>query len=502
MSNPTRVRRMALAVGGVVLMASVGLAVPSGPAHAASPPADTVLGEGGGALVPVMDKLLHDDGAALSPEFGSYTDVDNDAAIADFVGTAPNTFGADFAVTERKLTDAEAAKAKANGRSFAYVPFAAAPVAVVTLVPNNTYSGSPIINSTQYCQHIPLTLTQLSDIFGFDASSPLLNWGDARIQCSTPGTTADAVPISLWANLDPTMENFQMMSYLDSTPASKATFLAGLQNAQTGGTALTVDPTPSEVWPYSKPTIPGGDESLLGKVVAINSQTNAPSTQASLLALGAAVPVSADWTGAPLGVTWDLPTAAIQNDQGSFVAPTAAAATASEADATLAATADPTTNNLVTFNSSTTDAAAYNSALMLQSYLVVPTNGLSAAKATALAQFIRFALGGTGQKDIASLEAAPATTAMVSAGLKVAQQLNVEAAADPAVSAATPAPTAGTPAATSNGTGGTGSGGGGAGSGSALAFTGSNPLPLAGLGVALLVLGEGARRLVRRRAAR
>ena len=293
-----------------------------------------------------------------------------------------------------------------------------------------------------------------------------------------------------------------MMSYLDSTTASKATFLAGLQNAQTGGTALTVDPTPSEVWPYSKPTIPGGDESLLGKVIAINSQTNAPSTQASLLALGAAVPVSADWTGAPLGVTWDLPTAAIQNDQGSFVAPTAAAATASEADATLAATADPTTNNLVTFNSSTTDAAAYNSALMLQSYLVVPTNGLSAAKATALAQFIRFALGGTGQKDIASLEAAPATTAMVSAGLKVAQQLNVEAAADPAVSATTTGadrrhagaqpPTA--PAVPVRVAA--------AGSGSALAFTGSNPLPLAGLGVALLVLGEGARRLVRRRAAR
>jgi len=500
--STTRARRVALAVGGFTFMASVGLAAPSSPAHAATPPADTVLGEGGGAMVPVMDKLLHDDGAALAPEFGSYTDVDNDAAIADFIGTASSTFGADFAVTERKLTDAEAATAKANGRSFAYVPFAAAPVAVVTLVPNDTYQGSATINSTQYCQHIPLTLTQLSDIFGFDAASPLLSWGDARIQCSTPGTSADAVPISLWANLDPTMENFQMMFYLDSTTASKATFLAGLQNAQTGGTALTVDPTPSEIWPYSKPTIPGGDESLLGKVIAINSQTNAPSTQASLLALGAAVPVSADWTGAPLGVTWDLPTAAIQNAQGSFVFPSAPAAAASEAEATLAATADPTTNNLVTFNASATDAAAYNSSLMLQSYLVVPTNGLSAAKATALAQFIRFALGTTGQKDISSLEAAPATSAMVSAGLKVAQQLNVEAAADPAVSTTTTT-TAGAAGATSNATGTSGSGGGGSGSsGSALAFTGSDPLPLAGLGVALLVLGEGARRLVRRRAAR
>ena len=184
------------------------------------------------------------------------------------------------------------------------------------------------------------------------------------------------------------------------------------------------------------------------------------------------------------------------------MAPTAAAAAAAEADATLAATADPTTNNLVTFNSSLTDAAAYNSALMLQSYLVVPTNGLSAAKATALAQFIRFALGGTGQKDIASLESAPATSAMESAGLKVAQQLNVEAAADPAVSSTTPTPAAGTAGVTSNATGTSGSGDGSGSSGSALAFTGSDPLPLAGLGVALLLLGEGARRLVRRRAAR
>jgi hypothetical protein len=93
---------------------------------------------------------------------------------------------------------------------------------------------------------------------------------------------------------------------------------------------------------------------------------------------------------------------------------------------------------------------------------------------------------------------------MVSAGLKVAQQLNVEAAADPAVSATTPAATAGTTGANSSGGGssGSGSGGGSGSSGGALAVTGSNPLPLAGLGVALLLLGEGARRLVRRRAVR
>ena len=77
------------------------------------------------------------------------------------------------------------------------------------------------------------------------------------------------------------------------------------------------------------------------------------------------------------------------------------------------------------------DAAAYNNYLMLQSYLVVPTNGLSADKALALAQFIRFAVGANGQADIASLGAAPATPKMVTADLAVAQELDAEAASAP-----------------------------------------------------------------------
>ena len=84
--------------------------------------AGTLVGEGGDAMTPIMVKLLHDDAAGLAPDFGSYTNVDLDQGIADFVGTAPGTFGTDFAVTERPLTTAEAAAAKANGRSFAYVP--------------------------------------------------------------------------------------------------------------------------------------------------------------------------------------------------------------------------------------------------------------------------------------------------------------------------------------------------------------------------------------------
>ena len=113
-----------------------------------------------------MVKLLHDDAAGLAPDFGSYTNVDLDQGIAAFVGSAPGTFGSDFAVTERKLTTAEAATATANGRSFAYVPFVGSPVALMTLVPDSTFSGLTITPSRTICQHIPLVLTQLDGIYG------------------------------------------------------------------------------------------------------------------------------------------------------------------------------------------------------------------------------------------------------------------------------------------------------------------------------------------------
>ena len=504
MRSPGSLRRSALALVTFVAISAVALVAPRGQAAHAAIPADTVLGEGGGAMVPVMDKLLQNDGANLTPEFGSYTDVNNDVAIADFVGSAPNTFNADFAVTERPLTAAEVAKAKANGRSFAYVPFAASPLAIVTLVPDSSYQGTTTINANQYCEHIPLTLTEVAQIFGFDASDPLQSWGDPRIQCSTPGTTADATPISLWANDDPTMENSVLMSFLDSTTASKALFQAGLDNAQKGANALTTDVTPSELWPYAKPSIPGGDQNLIGKVIAINPQTNAPSTEASLLTLGAALPVASVWTGDPLsGVVWNLPTAAIQNAQGAFVAPSAASAAATEGEATLAATADPTTNNLVTFNASASDATAYNASLMLQSYLVVPLNGLPAAKATALAQFIRYAVGGKGQADIASLGGAPATKAMASADLAVAQQLDQEAASAPTTTTTTTTTAGGSSGGSStSGGGASSSGDASATSGSNLAFTGANPFPIFVSGLALLAAGEMSRRLIKRRAAR
>jgi LPXTG-motif cell wall-anchored protein len=276
--------------------------------------------------------------------------------------------------------------------------------------------------------------------------------------------------------------------------------MAGLTTGPNHASALTTDTTPSEFWPYSEPTIPGGDQALLGKMLGLNAKTKAPSNQVFQLAIGAAVPVSSIWTGDPLGVPWNLPTAAVQNANGAFVAPSTAAAAAAESDATLASTTDPTTNNLLVFNASTSDAGAYNNYLMLESYLVVPTNGLAPDKATALAQFIRYVLGGRGQADIASLGAAGATPAMVLAGLKVAQQIAAEGVTSQQSNQTTGTTTTTTatalPASNSIGAG-TGSLGGS--SGGTLPATGTDEIPLTIVGMLLVFVGGIARRVVFRR---
>lgn len=520
MKCPAVVRAAGLAA--CVLVGS--WAAPMGESAGAATAQGTVFGEGGDAMSPVMVKLLHDDAAGMSDasgatpgDFGSYTNVDIDQGIADFIGSAPGTFGADYALTERSLTSAEAATAKANGRSYAYVPIAALPVALFTLVPNTLYQGSSTITPNQFCQHIPLSLQQLDGIFGAPAYS---GWGDTNLSCTAPpNTPAENYQFYLASNLDPTMENYALISLLDSTPASKSAFQAGLTAALAVHQVTTADPTASEHWPYGGAAVPGGDETTFGKLIGLDQRTGALGTQAAVMKLGAIMPVAGVWTGKPLGVTWDLPTAAVQNAGMEYVVPSSGAAEAAESNITLASTSDPTTNNLVTsFNPITSDPAnsatasppscPYNNYLMLESYLVVPTNGLPADKALALAQFIRFAVGGTGQTDIASLGAAGATPAEVTADLAVAQQLDAEAASASSTTAtstttsttAAAASSTSTPSsATSNpvATGSTGTGSGGN-----LATTGSNPSLLVGLGFAFLISGNFARQFLRRRKAK
>jgi ABC-type phosphate transport system substrate-binding protein len=515
-------RRSFALLAAMAVFTSASLAVAGAPfstsvAGATTDPS-TLSGQGGSFIDPIVSKLVQDDSANLNPLFGAYTSTDVDSGIAAFVGSAPGVFSSDYAISERPLTASEAATAKANGRSFAYVPIAATPVAIVTLVPTEAWQiiNAPTITSADFCQHMPLTTDLLGLIFGFDGTKPLNHWNDSRIDCPPGGLGgAPQMPIVPVANLDPSMANQALMSLLDSTPTSKASFVAGLTNP--GGASLTTDPTPSEKWPYGQGTVPGGDQPFIGKLLAINAQTNAPSQTAAQWQLGTTGPISSVWTRAPLGVPWNLSTAAIQNAQGSFVPPSTAAAQAALADATVGATADPTTNNLVMFNPNASDAVAYNNYLMVESYLVVPTNGLSAAKAGGLAQLARFAVGPLGQQIVSSFGAAPDTAAMTKAGQAVAATLNAAAAtsaaqADPTTTTTTTTTTSASgasPTTDTTGVGpavataGAGSGSSGSSSPSGLALTGTSNLPaLVATGASLLALGALVRRRLRRRGVR
>ena len=286
----------------LLLASSIGLsAITSSPAQATTD-TGTLSGEGGTFLQPVVTKLVGDASSNFGGLYGSYVATGLDTGIADFIGSGQGQFNADFAVSERPLTSTELATAKANGRSFAYVPFAATPVAIGTLVPDSSYHGETDISSAQLCPHISMTVADLGAVFGYDAASPVATWADPRFSCSN-SLTLGSIGVTLAANDDPSMANYALMSLLDSDTTAKGYFTAGLTNAFTHNSATTEDTTPSETWPYAGPyVIAGGDDPFIGKLLTINASNNVPSNEAANWGLGAAFPVSSVWTG----LLWEL----------------------------------------------------------------------------------------------------------------------------------------------------------------------------------------------------
>jgi len=521
------------------LVGSVLLAVLGGGTPTASAQTDptALVGEGGSFLSPVTNLLLNTDTKnGLSPLNPSFSDSDLDNAIADFAGSGPGDFAADFVVSERPLTTAEAATAAANGRSFAYVPFAATPVAIATFaICNPSDLSENIVTASTFCRGIPLTpalvgeivtsgLTSTSVQPNANLPSPLLAWSDSRLTQASGQPIPDGGAIGLASTLSPSAENAALMSLLDSDTTARALLDNALANPANSASATT--DTPSEIWPFHlQHAYVDGDEGLLGHELTIIATTNAPGYVDSWGALGGidgnahdAFPLSAVWAGAPEGTPWNVPTAAIGNAADKFVPPTEQAAAAAETGAGM--TMNPTTN-LVTFNPDPSDSGAYNNYLMVESYLVVPTKGLDPTKSIKLAQFIRYILGPTGQSEIAVLGAAPATLAEVTAGLKVASELDAEAVTTSSSGSGSSA-TGSSGSSTTSNSGGNGSNAAGlssaspgdnassgdsattgsasdGGSGPTLASTGADPLPLAVLGLtAVVIAGIGRWRLRRR----
>jgi len=491
-----------------------------------------LVGEGGSFVSPVVNLLLNVD-SGLAPLNPQYSDSNLDNAVTDFTGSSPGQFSNDFLVSERPLTSTEKQTATANGRSFAYVPFAATPVAIADFaVCQPSDLTQDVVTSSTFCQNVPLTPALVGGLLTSGLTTPsvepntnlptsLLAWNDSRLTQAGGKPIPDGDGIGLASTLSPSAENFALMSLLDSDPTAKELLDNALANPVNA--ANTTTDAPSEVWPFhGVHAYIGGDEGLLGKELTIEATTNAPGFIDSWGALGGidgnahdVFPVSAVWTGAPEGTPWNVPTAAIQNADGQFVGPTLAAATAAEGGSGV--TLDPTTN-LVTFHPDVSDSAAYNNYLMVESYLVVPITSLASDKAIKLAQFIRFVLGPTGQSDIKVLGAAPATPAEVTAGLKVASEMDAEAVATSSASSSTSTTT--TPGGTTTMTGssastgsngssvgigssdaasGTDTGTSYQGSGSTLAFTGLDLWPLLVVGGVLIVVAEPFRRVLRRR---
>ena len=464
--------------------------------------------EGGSFADPIMNLLQNEPGvvSAISPFVPSYFDAGVDQAQQDFAQGS-----VDYSVTEAPLTTDEAATAAKNGRSFAYVPFAASPVAIAAVV---ECGQDRTLSAATWCTsgNLELTVPQLAQIFTNLAplQSPppggagIGTWNDPQLATLNPGlvgVSAQSHNITAIENVQPTAATTALESLFVNNPTAKAIWDAYLKYFE-GST----DDTPTDTWPHTS-TAGTSDQVIAQTLLKVNSQATPPVPDAdpTKWGQGDVAPLPFDWTVPPVGVSPTIypavPTIAIQNAEGAFVAPTVTSMSAALQDATM----DPTTN-LVTFKANTTDATAY--AMPVMSYLVVPTSGLAPAKATALAAFIKFVLGSTGQADVQTMGAAPVTPAMVTAGLKVADEVAAEATVTtttttPTTSASSTS-TSTTVASTASAQGSAGSGTGTGASTTAdsspsLALTGGVPLPVPLAGGALVLVGFVARRFLRSR---
>ncbi len=402
---------LVLLVTITVAISTVGMSPKRSSADVTS---DTLQAEGGSLAQPIVDKLETDGASTAAPLALSYFDADVDQARTDFAagnqGTSEGV--ADFAVSELPLTAAESATAAANGRTFAYVPFAASPIAIGAIV---ECERDLTLLPTTLCPDLQVTVAQLAGLFtqsiGYWNSSQL-----SMISCPTPTTCGPIAPFAQGAEVipeylaSPAASTEALIALFDANPAAAAVWASFISSLK--GT----NDAPTETWPTNS-GVHGGDQEIAQSLIPIDVTTLVAQPDPQEWGLGEVAPLAADWIGPPE----NIPTIAVQNSAGAYVSPTVAAATAALKDATL----DPSTN-LVTFQNSSTDTAAYP--LMVMSYLVVPTSGLPVSKAAALASFIRFVLSSKGQADVSSLGAAPVTTAMTNAGLAVANEVADSAA--------------------------------------------------------------------------
>jgi ABC-type phosphate transport system substrate-binding protein len=492
-----------VALGAIVLSVTVSATMATPPKSWATDASATLFGEGGSFELPLMDALQNsaEGVAAVAPLAPGFFNANIDQARDDFASGA-----ADYAVSELPLTATEAATAAHNGRTFAYVPFAASPLAICTVLERSNDSS---LTANTMVPDIQLSIALVAKAM----TNGLSSWNDPSFSQASGGK-----PIFT----DDESANIHPVNQVEPSAVTLALESSFVNDPTTGDAAKPVwdafiarlkktDDTPTELWPTNG-GITGGDRAVADALIPVNETTLIPDPHPNEWGNGDIAALPTDWLGPPrnVGILPGIPTIAILNAAGAYVSPTVPAMTAALQDAKF-----DSSTNLVTYQPSTTDAAAYPIPTM--SYLVVPTSGLSPAKATALAAFIRYVLGPKGQAVVASFGAAPVTTPMVSAGLQVAKTVAVEANPAPTTTTTTtttPKTTTTTtlkkttvksatvvavhPRTAAQGSSGTATTVASA-TGPTLASTGGPPWPLPVLGGVLLFVGVFARRVLWRR---
>jgi hypothetical protein len=385
---------MVAAGGGVLLTAPQ-------PATADSAADHTLAVQGGSFPERFLNQLMLNDtqdmakaaGTSIAP---SYFDANVDQARDNFVSGEADVAATEFPLTSQQTTGAAA-------RKFAYVPIAATGVALgVVLVCNP--QGKTVASAV--CPNLQVTAAQAEGLF----TNRIISWNDASALPTISGGTGTLNPsftttVVAQNQVVPSAANYEAEAYFENDATAKPLW-------ETWLTSQGSVPKVGELWPTNKGL--GEDMDMANALLPLDPATAQLPANPQLWAQKANLDLlAADWLGAP----WGIPTLAVQNQAGTFVNPTLAAETAAINGATM----DPTTH-LVTFPpNGGTNAAAYP--IMAVDYLVVPTAGLSAAKAAALAQFIKYIYSADGAKVISSFGSVPVTAAMADAGTAVANEL-------------------------------------------------------------------------------
>lgn len=460
--------RQALTAFLVAAVVAVAVPLAGRPAAAATV---TLVGGGESWEKLLIGKLQSDSEATIAPVVPAYNDIGSvPARKAVIDGTA------DYAVSEVPPTADEQAQAKAKGRDLAIVPYVAGGMAFpfrIVLV-DGTDLGS-----------LQLTVPTLAKLF----AGRIREWIDPQIAADNGSLVKPATPdLNVFVRRDSNSSTAALIALFLSDPEARTTW--NTYAARFSVPADTLLESYVDTNDQRQPTITTGCVDIVRNVALLlpGTQQTDPSRRPENMGY-----CSPSWTS----TVPSLHNVAVKNPAGQFVQPTSAAI----AKQFVGATIDQATN-VVKLPYGVTDPGAYP--VPVVSYLVVPVKGLAADKAKALGSFVRFTLtSDVAKRDAVDLGFAPPNPDWVTAGLKVADQLDQLGKTTTSSSSTTSTTRRPGPNQTPLGSSGPNSSGAAASGGPAASLpnTGGKPRwPIVTAGLGLFTVGEAVRqRSVRRR---